>query len=154
MYTASGATLKGKYVGQTEKNMTWTYEELQSRAVKTGKKFAISLLFLDEIEALGASRSSGGITSTVTTLLQLLQGVDNLYPNVLTIGATNLPWELDTALLRRFDKRVLVDLPSDQVRYEVIVRTMTKRLVHYSPTGKRLKQKHENGEDLTDEETG
>ena len=152
MYTASGATLKGKYVGQTEKNMTWTYEELQSRAVKTGKKFAISLLFLDEIEALGASRSSGGISSTVTTLLQLLQGVDNLYPNVLTIGATNLPWELDTALLRRFDKRVLVDLPSDQVRYEVIVRTMTKRLVHYSPTGKRLKQKHENGEDLTDEE--
>ena len=80
------------------------------------------IIFIDEIDAVGAQRASdsgfGGQTETNTTLNQLLVEMDGLKEkdvNVVIIGATNMPESfLDAALLRpgRFDRKIYVDKPS------------------------------------------
>lgn len=80
------------------------------------------IIFIDEIDAVGAQRSTdsgfGGQTETNTTLNQLLVEMDGLKEkelNVVIIGATNMPeYFLDAALLRpgRFDRKIYVDKPS------------------------------------------
>lgn len=80
------------------------------------------LIFIDEIDAIGAQRSAdsgfGGQTETNTTLNQLLVEMDGLKEkdfNIVIIGATNMPeYFLDAALLRpgRFDRKIIVDKPS------------------------------------------
>lgn len=137
LFASTGASLKGKYVGETEKRMTWTYRELQRRAeenseTKSSSSPSLSILFLDEIEALAGDRYGPdlgvGQSSTVTTLLQLLEGVDSAYSKVLTIGATNLPWKLDPAITRRFTTKIFVDVPGDVARFYVIRNQMIKRI--------------------------
>ncbi len=80
------------------------------------------IIFIDEIDAVGAQRAAergfGGQTETNTTTNQLLVEMDGLKEkdsNVVIIGATNMPeWFLDEALLRpgRFDRKIYVDKPS------------------------------------------
>ena len=81
------------------------------------------LIFIDEIDAVGAQRATdtgfgGGQTETNTTLNQLLVEMDGLKEkdlNVVIIGATNMPEDfLDAALLRpgRFDRKIYVDKPN------------------------------------------
>ena len=84
------------------------------------------IIFIDEIDAVGAQRSAdsgfGGQTETNTTLNQLLVEMDGLKEkelNIVIIGATNMPeYFLDTALLRpgRFDRKIYVDKPNLQDR--------------------------------------
>jgi SpoVK/Ycf46/Vps4 family AAA+-type ATPase len=160
LFTATGATLKGKYVGQTEKQITWTYDEIQRRAANAltndkNVKTAMSILFLDEIEALAQSRTQtndSSSSSTVTTLLQVLAGVDDKYNNVVTLAATNLPWQLDSAISRRFTTKIFVDLPGDKDRFKIIKKTMIKRLIHFSTIGLVLKQRVNDGENLNEAE--
>lgn len=80
------------------------------------------IIFIDEIDAVGAQRAAntgfGGQTETNTTLNQLLVEMDGLKEkelNIVIIGATNMPEDfLDAALLRpgRFDRKIYVDKPS------------------------------------------
>jgi cell division protease FtsH len=82
------------------------------------------ILFIDEIDAIGRSRSfsMGGGQETNSTLNQLLAEMDGLKgkeENVIVIGATNaLEENLDTALLRpgRFDRKLIVSAPSQEDR--------------------------------------
>ncbi|MDD5246509.1 MAG: AAA family ATPase [Candidatus Omnitrophica bacterium] len=88
------------------------------------------LIFIDEIDAVGAQRSSdsgfGGQTETNTTLNQLLVEMDGLKEkdvNIVIIGATNMPeYFLDAALLRpgRFDRKIYVDKPSLEDRQKLL----------------------------------
>ncbi len=85
------------------------------------KKNAPSIIFIDELDAIGKSRSSGSGTSGSNdereqTLNQLLTEMDGFSPKeavVIVLAATNRPETLDAALLRpgRFDRQVLVDRP-------------------------------------------
>jgi len=89
------------------------------------------IIFIDEIDAIGAKRAmdsgSGGQTETNTTLNQLLVEMDGLKENesnVVIIGATNMPeYFLDTALLRpgRFDRKIYVDKPNLEDREKLFV---------------------------------
>jgi SpoVK/Ycf46/Vps4 family AAA+-type ATPase len=117
LYTPTGADLKGKYVGETEKNISKYFECAATRATEcqTAKKSgrAISVIFMDEIEAIAGNRdddSTGMMTNSVNTLLQKMDGV-NSYANVIVMAATNYPWKLDEAVLRRFDTKIHVTLP-------------------------------------------
>ena len=138
-YAPSGGSLKGKYVGETEKNIE-KYFKCASEAATACEASAlknksimnstgtinpnekarilnhrvISVLFLDEVEAIAGDRESdpsGLMTNSVNTLLQMMDGVSS-YSNVVVMAATNYPWNLDPAILRRFDTKIYISPPT------------------------------------------
>ncbi len=94
---------------------------------KTAKKAAPSIIFVDEIDAVGRVRgvgAGGGSDEREQTLNQILVEMDGFEPHekVIVMAATNRPDVLDPALLRpgRFDRRVTLDLPDRNDREEIL----------------------------------
>jgi SpoVK/Ycf46/Vps4 family AAA+-type ATPase len=104
-------------VGESEKNL---HEIFQS-----ARRLAPVVLFFDEIDALGRKRSlqreSHG-RSTVSQLLEELEGLDGGNEGVYVLGATNHPWDVDSALRRpgRFDRTILVTPPDAPARESIL----------------------------------
>jgi cell division protease FtsH len=91
------------------------------------KKAAPSIIFVDEIDAVGRARGTGvggGNDEREQTLNQILVEMDGFEPTekVIVMAATNRPDVLDPALLRpgRFDRRVTIDLPDRRDREEIL----------------------------------
>ncbi|MFA6897620.1 MAG: ATP-dependent zinc metalloprotease FtsH [Patescibacteria group bacterium] len=94
---------------------------------KNAKKSAPSILFIDEIDAVGRHRGAGlggGHDEREQTLNQILVEMDGFdtKDNVIVLAATNRPDVLDPALLRpgRFDRRVMIDMPDIRDRKEIL----------------------------------
>jgi cell division protease FtsH len=97
---------------------------------KQAKEAAPAIIFIDELDAIGRSRSgnvsglSGGNDEREQTLNQILTEMDGFEPgtNVIVLGATNRPEILDPALLRpgRFDRRIAVNPPDRNGRVEIL----------------------------------
>ncbi len=94
---------------------------------QTAKKAAPSIIFIDEIDAVGRERGSGlggGHDEREQTLNQILVEMDGFDrdTNVIVVAATNRPDILDSALLRpgRFDRRVVLDAPDINDREEIL----------------------------------
>lgn len=92
-----------------------------------------SVVFLDEFESICGRRDSGDSGAErriLSTILSELDGLDqkgrsDLY--VLTIAATNRPWDLDPAVLSRFEKKVLIPLPDAEARKAILHIWLVKR---------------------------
>ena len=93
------------------------------------KKVAPAIIFIDEIDAIGKSRASGGPMGgndereqTLNQLLAEMDGFSTEHAPVIVLAATNRPEVLDPALLRpgRFDRQVLVDKPDFEGRVEIL----------------------------------
>jgi len=138
LYAPTGGELKGKYVGETEKKISAYFKCASKRAsdceaTKKGTGQSISVLFIDEIEAIAGNRTedqSGMMTNSVNTLLQEIDGVGS-NKNVIIMAATNYPWKLDEAILRRFDTKILVALPEaedcvEQIKSEIVKKYFDK----------------------------
>jgi cell division protease FtsH len=95
---------------------------------KQAKEAAPSIIFIDELDAIGRSRSSGGSSGSnderEQTLNQILTEMDGFEPDtdVIVLGATNRPEVLDEALLRpgRFDRRIAVQSPDRPGRVKIL----------------------------------
>lgn len=94
---------------------------------QTAKRAAPSIIFIDEIDAVGRERGTGmggGHDEREQTLNQILVEMDGFDrdTNVIVMAATNRPDVLDTALLRpgRFDRRVTLDMPDINDREEIL----------------------------------
>jgi cell division protease FtsH len=97
---------------------------------KQAKEAAPAIVFIDELDAIGRSRSgnisglSGGNDEREQTLNQILTEMDGFEPgtNVIVLGATNRPEILDPALLRpgRFDRRIAVNPPDRKGRVKIL----------------------------------
>ena len=110
------------WIGNSEKNLHDIFE--------LARRNTPCVLFIDEIDALGASRSDMKQSSgrhLINQFLQELDGIDNNNEGVLILGATNTPWNLDPAFRRpgRFDRIVFVP-PPDEISRESILRLKLK----------------------------
>ena len=115
---------------------------------KKAKRNAPSIVFVDEIDAVGRQRGAGmggGHDEREQTLNQILTEMDGFETgtNVIVIAATNRPDILDPALLRpgRFDRRVVIDIPDVKEREEILrVHLRNKPLAGNSDIEKIAKQ--------------
>lgn len=105
------------WIGNSEKNLHEIFELARLNAP--------CVLFIDEIDALGASRSDMKQSSgrhLINQFLQELDGIDSTNEGVLIIGATNTPWNLDPAFRRpgRFDRIIFVPPPDANTRASIL----------------------------------
>ena len=128
--TAEGNQFLKSYVGEGSAAV--------HKIFQTARKYAPSILFIDEIDAVGKNRNGDSNTSsavgdTLTALLTELDGfnVDTTKP-VFVLAATNFSVDgegsrsLDPALLRRFDRRIQVDLPNKEEREKYLRMKISK----------------------------
>ena len=113
------ADVLSKWMGESEGNIHKTFTEARQKAP--------AVLFLDEIDAVGGKRSSQGsqwLRNLVNQLLMEMDGVGSDNDGLFVLAATNMPWDVDAALLRpgRFDRMVLVSPPDEPAR-EAILRS-------------------------------
>lgn len=86
--------------------------------------YAPSTVFIDEVDALGGQRGNQGDNeASLRVKSELLIQMDGIASSenggVTVLGATNLPWNLDEALRRRFEKRIYIPLPEKAQRKEL-----------------------------------
>ncbi|MES1909486.1 MAG: hypothetical protein MHM6MM_002215 [Cercozoa sp. M6MM] len=109
--SVSSADLMSKYQGESEKLVRQLFELAREKAP--------SIIFIDEIDSLCGARGDGENDSArrvKTEFLVQMQGVGKNTNDVLVLGATNLPWGLDSAIRRRFEKRIYIPLPDIEAR--------------------------------------
>ncbi|PWZ11807.1 Katanin p60 ATPase-containing subunit A-like 2 [Zea mays] len=108
-------------------------EKLVKVLFELARHHAPSTIFLDEIDAIisqrGEARSEHEASRRLKTeLLIQMDGLTKTDELVFVLAATNLPWELDAAMLRRLEKRILVPLPEPDARH-----AMFEELLPYTP---------------------
>lgn len=115
-FNVSAANIVSKWLGESER--------LVMHLFQLARKNQPAIVFIDELDSIGVSRSGddvGGERRMKTQLLTELQGLaSNHDDRVTVIGATNLPWEIDFALKSRFEKRIHVPLPNTEARAAIL----------------------------------
>ncbi len=115
--------ITSQYLGETAKNVEKTFE--------VAKRLAPCILFIDEFDFVAKTRSSdehAAIKRAVNTLLKSIDEVSLVQDEVLLIGATNHPDQLDAAAWRRFDEIVNFPKPDRQMRADIL-RVITQEMV-------------------------
>lgn len=114
-----------KWQGESEKNLAALFQQARVGAP--------SVIFVDEIDAFCVSRSAENSGTEASRrlltqfLIQLGGFVDDSSNRVLFLGATNTPWDLDDAMMRRFQQRIYIPLPDAEHR-ELMIRRCMKSL--------------------------
>ena len=127
-FNVSPTTFASKWKGESEKLVRILFE--------MARFYAPSTIFIDEIDSVGTKRHDGEHEASKKVLAEMLvqmdgisesnSGINGEFNNennkpkfVMVLGATNLPWDLDDALRRRFEKRIYIPLPNEVGRKEM-----------------------------------
>ncbi len=120
-FNVKASNLLSKYFGESSKLVTALFDAARSEA---DEGFAV--IFIDEVESLclprGEGSESGAERRMLSTILSELDGLADKGEDrfVLTIAATNAPWDLDDAVLSRFQKRIYIPLPDAPARKSIL----------------------------------
>jgi transitional endoplasmic reticulum ATPase len=126
-FRISPADVLSKWVGEAEQNIKKLFDAAAAEPR--------SIIFIDEIEALVPARRDEGSSVMQRVVPQILQGVEGFDKKagrpILLMGATNVPWQLDPAILRpgRFDEKVYIPLPDSSARRHMLDMYLGKRPV-------------------------
>ena len=115
-YSIDAASIMSKWLGEGEQNVA----KLFVSARKSSNEGKAAIVFVDELDSLMGQHSNevGGEIRVRNQFLKEMDGVMDKGKalHVYVIGATNKPWDLDWAFIRRFQKRILVPLPDHPTR--------------------------------------
>jgi transitional endoplasmic reticulum ATPase len=124
-FRISAADVLSKWVGEAEQNLKKLFD-----AAADEKR---AIIFIDEIESLIPARRDEGSSVMQRVVPQILQGMEGFDEKqnspILFMGATNVPWQLDPAVLRpgRFDEKVYIPLPDLMARRKMLDIYLSKR---------------------------
>jgi transitional endoplasmic reticulum ATPase len=129
-FVVSPAELLSKWVGEAEQNIKKLFD--------AARQEPRAIIFIDEIEALVPARRDEGSSVMQRVVPQILQGMEgfdkkpgNQGHAIMFMGATNVPWQLDPAVMRpgRFDEKVFIPLPDLPARLKLLEIHLGKRPV-------------------------
>jgi len=123
-YNVKSSNILSKYFGESSKLITALFDSARNHVP--------SIVFIDEFDSLTSARNGDTSEAARTVLSTLLSELDGLSDKkvdhlLLTLAATNTPWDLDPAILSRFPRRVYLPLP-DAAACSSIIRLHTKGL--------------------------
>lgn len=132
-FNISASTLVSKWRGDSEKLVRVLFE--------LAAHHSPSVIFMDEIDAILSARGGDGGEHEASRrmktelLIQMdgMRGAGSAGQQVFVMAASNVPWDLDVAVLRRLEKRVLVSLPSLEARELMLRRHLQDRAVEDLP---------------------
>lgn len=109
------ADITSKFIGESEKLLQMLFE--------IAREESPSILLIDEMDSLGRKRT-GKESETErrikTEFLKQMDMIKNIEESVSVFATTNMPWELDIAALRRFERKILVAMPDKDTRKRII----------------------------------
>jgi SpoVK/Ycf46/Vps4 family AAA+-type ATPase len=115
-FSVDAASIMSKWLGEAEQNVAKLFATVR----KTAGDGKPAIVFIDELDSLIGKHSNevGGEVRMRNQFLKEMDGVIDKGKNLhgYVIGATNKPWDLDWAFIRRFQKRILVPLPDYNAR--------------------------------------
>lgn len=120
-YSVKSSDIVSKWVGESEQNIKSLFE--------TAKQDPLAVIFIDELESLFGARGQDSVNDRrVTEFLQHIDGFGGRAENLLLLGATNLPWNVDSAAMRsgRFSEKIYVPLPDVAAREYLVKRRLGK----------------------------
>ena len=129
-FNVSPTTFASKWKGESEKLVRILFE--------MARFYAPSTIFIDEVDSVGTKRHDGEHEASKKVLAEMLVQMDGISESnsglngefdnennkpkfIMVLGATNLPWDLDDALRRRFEKRIYIPLPNSVGRREMFM---------------------------------
>lgn len=114
-FSVSSSDLVSKFLGESER--------LVKNLFQMARDNKPSIIFIDEVDSMCSTRdssSSEAANRIKTEFLVQMQGVGVDNDGILVLGATNIPWGLDSAIRRRFEKRIYIPLPDEPARKRLL----------------------------------
>ncbi|KAG6452071.1 hypothetical protein O3G_MSEX007460 [Manduca sexta] len=127
-FNVACSTLVNKWRGESEKIVKVLFE--------MASYYSPSVIFIDEIETLASERSAGEHEASrrlKTQLLTELDGISQRDGIVFLLANTNMPWEIDPAMLRRLEKRIYIPLPDLNTRTELFEKFLNSKTIEVYP---------------------
>jgi vacuolar protein-sorting-associated protein 4 len=114
-FWVSLADITSKFIGESEKLLAMLFE--------LAREYSPSIILIDEMDSLGRKRT-GNESETErrikTEFLKQMDNIKNIPESISVFATTNMPWELDIAALRRFERKILVPMPDKVTRGKIM----------------------------------